>query len=63
VSRPVSAIRTELRDAYAEASASLPFAPAALRRLVDLLVEGFDALAAAAPAAAPDDQNEPPAGG
>lgn len=41
----VPAIRVELLAAYAEASASMPFAPAALRRLVDLLVEGFDALA------------------
>lgn len=62
MSRPVSAIRAELLDAYAEASTSLPFAPAALRRLVDLLVEGFDALAELAPEARQADNAEQTAG-
>lgn len=61
--RPLSEIRTELLGAYAEASVSMPFAPAALRRLVGLLVEGFDALTSAEPAPAPAPAaNEQPAG-
>lgn len=49
MSRPMSVIRAELLAAHAEASTSVPFAPRALVRLVDLIVEGIDVLSELAP--------------